>query len=137
MLVLYFLWIFPVVSNLLNSGLHVYAKGQSSLVDRHLKVAAWPWSPYIMFFCNQKEIEDAHECPEKENLTYGGILWEFLHMVNLARNVTFSILSPPTPTWGYCHGVNNCTGMIGMVNRKEVDFALGTYTYHSTISENI
>ena len=126
-----------MVSNLSNSGIHVYGKGHNYLLNRHLKVAAWPWSPYIKFFCNEKEIEGAYDCPDKGNMTYGGILWEFLNMVKLARNVTVSILSPPTPTWGYCHGVNNCTGMIGMVNRREVDFALGIFTNHLTMTNII
>ena len=107
----------------------------TSLLDRHLKVAAVPWRPFIMFYCNEKEMGDAHDCTNNGNITYGGALWDFLNMVKLKRNVTFSVLSPPTPTWGYCHGINNCTGMIGMVNRKEVDFALGIFLNHLTMTE--
>ena len=99
----------------------------TSLLNRHLTVAALPWSPFIMFYCNGKEVEDAEDCADKENITYGGGLWDFINMVKIKRNVTFSVLSPPTPIWGHCHGNNNCTGMIGMVNRREVDFALGTF----------
>ena len=108
------------------TNLDTHAKRNRSLLNRHLKVAAVPWSPFIMFYCNEKEMKDVKDCSEKGNITYGGALWDFLNMVKHERNVTFLVLSPPTPTWGYCHGKNNCSGMIGMVNRKEVDFALGT-----------
>ena len=57
--------------------------------------------------------------------------------VKLKRNVTFSISSPRDKSWGFCYGVNNCTGMIGMVNRREVDFALGTFRNHLVKMEYI
>ena len=67
-------------------------------------------------------------CSDRGRMTYGGALWELLKLVQLSQNVTFSILRPPKlskPKWGDCYGLNNCSGMIGMVNRREVDFALG------------
>ena len=129
MLVIYFSCIFTMASTL---DIQVPAAGHNSLLNTHLKVAAEHYRPYIIFYCNEKEMGGADKCPDKGNLTYGGALWELLNFIKLARNVTFSILRPPTPTWGYCYGVNNCTGMIGMVNRREVDFALGIFMYHVT-----
>ena len=41
-----------------------------------------------------------------------------------ARNFTFFIVRPPNEDWGTCNGRNNCSGMIGMVNRREADFAI-------------
>ena len=122
MLVIYFL---KMVLILADAGMQVEVKRQEALQDRHLKVAALPFSPHIIFYCNGNEIENFGDCPDKDNMTYDGTLWELLKMVKVARNVTFSILSPPDKTWGYCYSKNNCTGMIGMVNRREVDFALG------------
>ena len=119
-------YFFGMASILANVGLQAEAKIQETLQDKHLKVAAVHYHPNFIFYCNEKEMKNADDCPDKDNITYGGALWEFLKMVKLARNVTFSILVEPTQTWGYCHSMNNCTGMIGMVNRKEVDFALGT-----------
>ena len=52
-----------------------------------------------------------------------------LRLIELSRNVTFSIMRPWPASWGSCFGPNNCTGMIGMVNRREVDFALGMLMY--------
>ena len=102
------------------------ATGNNSLSNKHLKVAAELWTPFFIIYCNDKEmVYNREECPDEDKLTYGGALWDFLTYVKLARNVTFSILRPPSRLWGSCHGPNNCTGMIGMVNRGEVDFALG------------
>ena len=42
-----------------------------------------------------------------------------------ATNCVFHIERPRDGLWGNCHSINNCTGMIGMVQRREVDFALG------------
>ena len=120
-------YFFSMVSVLANVSFQVEAKEHGALQNKHLKVAAEPWSPFFILYCNEDKISRADDCPDKENITYDGVLWEFLKMVKLARNVTFSILSSPDQTWGYCHSMNNCTGMIGMVNRKEVDFALGIY----------
>ena len=92
---------FILVLILVDMSMQVEARRQDVLQDKHLKVAAVPWSPFIMFYCNEKEIENFDDCPDKDNITYGGVLWELLNMVKLARNVTFSILTPPTPTWGY------------------------------------
>ena len=125
MFVIYFL---GVASTLANFSKQIEAKGHGALQNRHLKVAAAPWSPFFILYCNDNVIYWADDCPDKDNITYDGVLWEFLNMVKLVRNVTFSILRSPTNTWGYCHTMNNCTGMIGMVNRKEVDFALGRFS---------
>ena len=128
MLVIYFL---SVALTLANFGMQVEAKGHGALHNKHLKVAAEHWSPFFIVYCNEKMVSRVADCPDKENITYDGVLWEFLNMVKHARNVTFSILSPPNNTWGYCHTMNNCTGMIGIVNRKEVDFALGKFPVSS------
>ena len=116
-----------MVSTITNLGMQVDAKGHGALQNKHLKVAAFPWTPFFILYCNENMILWADDCPHKDNITYDGVLWEFLNMVKLARNVTFSIMNPRTSTWGHCRAKNNCTGMIGMVNRREVDFALGKF----------
>ena len=40
------------------------------------------------------------------------------------KNVTVGFVSGDG-TWGNCQNGSSCTGMVGMVNRKEVDFAIG------------
>ena len=121
MFVIYFLCAFTIASIL---GIQFPATGHNSMVNKHIKVGASPFKVLFIFYCNETEMVGRDECSDNMT-TYGGALWDLLKLVKLARNVTFEILRPPSPTWGYCHGENNCTGMIGMVNRREVDFAIG------------
>ena len=66
------------------------------------------------------------ECPNNEEKIFKGAFWELLVFIQQARNCTFSLIKSIDLIWGgECYDSNNCTGMIGMVNRKEVDFALG------------
>ena len=58
-------------------------------------------------------------------MTYGGAVWEIFKLVKLARNVTFTIVRPDKYRWGDCNSPTDCDGMIGMVNRGEVDLAIG------------
>ena len=52
-------------------------------------------------------------------------MWELVKFMQRARNFTFEISRPSDGEWGGCDENNECTGMIGMVSRNEVDFALG------------
>ena len=100
--------------------------GNNSLLNKHLKVASVHLRPYIIFYCDGKEMQGAaDECPDKSNISYGGSWWEILDFVQRERNITYSIVKPSIPSFGNCYEVNNCSGMIGMVNQKEVDLALG------------
>ena len=87
---------------------------EMTLFNKHLTVAVESNPPFLVI---NKDING------KEN--YGGILWEALEYIQAARNITFTFLRPHDGQWGYCYATNNCTGMIGLVNRKEVDFATG------------
>ena len=43
-----------------------------------------------------------------------------------ARNLTYTIVGMDDAWWGgTCYDSNNCTGMVGSVNRHEADIALG------------
>ena len=43
-----------------------------------------------------------------------------------AKNISFTLVGSSDGLWGgTCYSSNNCSGMIGMVNRKEVHMALG------------
>ena len=112
---------------LLTLAAEVPATGKKHFLTGHLKVAAAP-SAFISFYCNGKLlVKGESTCPKYGIMTYAGVLWELLRLIEIKRNVTFSIV--PSESWGFCYGVNNCTGMIGMVNRREVDFALGMPRY--------
>ena len=95
----------------------VLASEQLTLSNKNLVVAVEPWPPGI--------VEHEHKNGTK---TYSGIIWEIMEYIKEARNCTFNFVRAPdtdTDKWGHCVGINNCTGMLGQVNRKEVDLALG------------
>ena len=92
----------------------VMASQQLTLSNRNLVVAVEPWPPALIL--------NSHE---NGTISYSGMMWEVMEYVKQARNCTFEIIRSPDGLWGHCYGINNCTGMLGMVNRKEADFALG------------
>ena len=53
-------------------------------------------------------------------------MWELILLMKDIRNLTITVVTGDG-TWGFCYNESNCTGMIGMVNRKEVDFAIGMF----------
>ena len=83
------------------------------------------WKPYLWWDCpeNYEWEENWEDCPG--NRTYAGVMWDLLMFIEQARNVTFTLIREPDYVWGFCSEVNNCSGMVGMVNREEVDFGLG------------
>ena len=92
----------------------VLASQQLTMSNKNLVVAVEPWPPALIL----------HE-HENGTISYSGMMWEVMEYVKQARNCTFKIIRSPDRLWGHCYGINNCTGMLGMVNRKEADFALG------------
>ena len=101
------------------------ATSRNTLLNKHLKVAAETWNPFIILYCNGIEMTFKDKCPDKDNITYGGAVSEILKLVKRARNVTFTIMRPSEYSWGDCKSPTDCDGLIGMVNRGEVDVALG------------
>ena len=99
-------WIF-IVGYL---GCQVSSTRHLTLANKNLKMGVVPFAPYL--FKNKKG-------------TYSGILWDFLDYMQKARNCTFTVVVPPDGLFGSCYGNNSCTGMLGLVNRSEVDFATG------------
>ena len=93
--------------------------GGEGLRNKHLIIEGDYWRPFLMYDNNEDDPYNAIEG------TYSGVMWDLLLFMQKARNFTFTILNKAKWEWGECSSINNCTGMIGMVNRKEVDFALG------------
>ena len=83
-----------------------------------------------MWACPEGGLDWEKDCPN--NRKYSGMMWDMLMFMQKARNFTFTLLSEGDYAWGTCYATDNCTGMIGMVNRGEVDFALGI-TYLSIL----
>ena len=80
-------------------------------------MGAEAWPPYLVI-----------ERDENGTDKYSGMSWDLLQMIQKGTNCTFTIVRPQDGLWGNCYGINNCSGMIGMVQRKEVDFAIGIFS---------
>ena len=99
---------------------------QESLENKHLIVEGEYWYPYLFWLCPgapDDGLEWEEDCPG--NRTYDGVMWHLILFMKQARNFTFSLIDQGDYEWGSCSSINNCTGMIGVVNRGEADFALG------------
>ena len=101
-------------------------KKEGGLRNKHIVVNGEYWSPMLTF--------DYTEDGNKTN--YGGIMYDLLLFMQRARGFTFDIISDADYTWGLCYEPYElrfnetyweCDGMIGMVNRSEIDIALGEY----------
>ena len=97
-------------------GSQVLSIRQNRLSNKHLKIGAVP-APPIFIITKDKNGQE----------TYGGLMWDLIEYIQKARNCTVTVVVPQDKVWGHCHEKDNCTGMIGQVNRQEVDFALGIW----------
>ena len=80
----------------------------------HLRITHVPWPPFM----TTKENVDG-------SVSLEGPVGEVIMFWQKARNFTFTLVRPTDQFWGHCQEPNNCSGMIGQVHRKEVDFAIG------------
>ena len=87
---------------------------QKSLTNKHLRIGAVVTPPFLVI---NKDING--------NDVYSGLIWDFIEYIQEARNCSVTVIKPVDGLWGHCYGTNNCSGMIGQVNRKEVDIAVG------------
>ena len=99
---------------------------QTGMRNKHLKIEGIWWGPFLNWECpggwNAWEDQD-YDCPGNRT-SFDGTMGKFLNFMQHERNFSFTFTTESSE-WGKCHSINNCTGMIGRVNRKEVDFALG------------
>ena len=85
--------------------------------NKHFKIGAVPWPPFLVINKNEKG----------EN-SISGPVGDYFGYMQKARNCTFTIVTPSDGLWGNCNGADNCTGVIELVARKEVDFAANPFT---------
>ena len=57
---------------------------------------------------------------------YRGPIWMILKYLQEALNFTFELKRPPDGTVGYIYENGSWSGLVGMINRSEVDFGIGT-----------
>ena len=96
---------------------HASSTKQISTSNKYLKIGALSWPPFLIIKKNERG-ED----------TIGGVLGDYLEYIRESKNFTFTVVIPPDGLWGNCNGADNCTGVIGLVARNEVDFAINPFT---------
>ena len=108
---------FIIILVLSNGKLAFPQMVNEGLENANLIIAGKYWYPYLHYDWDKNGTA----------INYGGVMWDLLLFMQRARNFTFTMVSEAGDQWGLCYTVNNCTGMIGMVNRGQVDIALGNH----------
>ena len=85
--------------------------------SKHFKIGAVSWPPFLIINKNEGG-ED----------TISGAVGDYFDYIQKARNCTFEIVIPSDGLWGNCNGADNCTGVVELVARKEVDFSANPFT---------
>ena len=112
-----------------------WALNDQGLSNKHLKIVAVPWKPFLEWKCPDDPESDwssdwETDCPNGDDRLYQGILWELLMFMQQAKSFTFEFMSIDDDWWGgTCQDINNCTGIVGRVNRQEADIGLGGYRH--------
>ena len=89
----------------------VWPQVQEKMTNKHLVIASGSWPPFTVL----TKSADGEEKIE-------GMYWDHVKFWIDARNFTYTIVREDV--YGYCTE-NNCTGMMGLLDKKEVEFALG------------
>ena len=61
-------------------------------------------------------------------VSYSGVMPKILDYLQTSLNFTTSLARPEDGAWGAVDDQGNWSGMVGMVKRNEVDFALGEFS---------
>ena len=81
------------------------------------RMAAETWVPYITIFDKSGGV-----------VSYSGVMPKILDYLQTSLNFTTSLARPEDGAWGAVDDQGNWSGMVGMVKRNEVDFALGEFS---------
>ena len=87
---------------------------QEKMTNKHFTIAAIPRPPFLII----------KSLPGGQKILSGQI-GDAISFWHYARNFTYTLARPLDGLYGNCPRPNNCSGLIGMVNRNEVDFAIG------------
>ena len=88
---------------------------QATIYGANLRVAAETWTPWVIM------AEDHSDGIP----SYSGVMRKVMEYLKGALNFTTVIVRAPDGAWGSEDKDGNWNGMVGMVHRNEVDFALG------------
>ena len=83
---------------------------------REFRMAAETWKPFFII------------SEEPDGSSYSGVMAEILDYLQVSLNFTTSLARPPDGGWGAMDDQGSWSGMVGMVKRNEVDFALGGFS---------
>ncbi|XP_068216611.1 uncharacterized protein [Palaemon carinicauda] len=87
----------------------------------NLTVVAEDFPPHV------RVIEFPHDGAGEPPHVHVGPLVQFLKLLSKDINFNYSLIRPPDRSWGYLPPNGSWIGMVGMVYRHEVDFALGPF----------
>ncbi|XP_076068506.1 glutamate receptor ionotropic, kainate glr-3-like [Oratosquilla oratoria] len=81
-----------------------------------VRIAAETWEPFMRI------------APGEDGVThYSGVMWDILVILAAKMNLRFEILQPPDGLWGVEGENGSWNGMLGMLERGEVEMALGPF----------
>ena len=107
----------------------VWSSKDVKLANTNIKVVA---APFLSFLEEKNCPYDAQAtvCSNGEDRVYSGIMWDLLMFMKQAKNLSYTMMGIDDAYYaGECYDSDNCTGMIGRVNRHEADIALGMYIF--------
>ncbi|XP_068214364.1 glutamate receptor-like [Palaemon carinicauda] len=71
--------------------------------------------------------ETTNKSTDGKEFLFSGPLLQLLGILAKNINFTYSLVQPPDGSWGFLFPNGTWNGMVGMILRKEVDFALGPF----------
>ena len=77
------------------------------------RMAAETWKPFLIV------------SEESDRDRFTGVMAKILDYLQISLNFSTSLARPPDGAWGALDDEGHWSGMVGMVKRNEVDFALG------------
>ncbi|VDI39698.1 Hypothetical predicted protein [Mytilus galloprovincialis] len=92
--------------------------------QRKLLVSTLPWPPFVILDNKTKQ--------------YSGITIELLKQLSYNLNFTYEIIPPPDGKWGVGSDNNSWNGMIGQLQRREIDMIaapLGVQSHRETVMD--
>ena len=110
-------------------GCQILALQEQGMLNKNVRVVFLPWwEPFIYSTCsNNTNLELEDDCPNGTDTVYRGILWDLLMLLKQYKNVSYTLIDTIEDGYwgGTCYDSDNCTGMVGTVNKDQADFALG------------